>query len=261
MPDDFPDLTGTDSTLVFQQARRAYTLNVYEDVAYRWLTLGSSFIQSLIRCSEPSRVLLPYTQAMLLALVFRPDPQRLLNLGCGGGTFERFLFNYYPDLAITSVEPNSDIVKASREFFQLPSSHPVLSQSANAFLTENAIKYDLIFCDIHDGKQHPDDLYDAGFYSHIRRCLTDDGVLVMNLVPDSERQLLDILLPVRKVFGRQQLLDFDDYKNVILYVFAQAPRAIPANDSVVMDLKKRAHIDLTGIIDRLRLLPGAVYTG
>ena len=69
--------------------------------------------------------------------------------------------------------------------------------------------------------------------------------------------LLDILLSVRKVFGWQYLLEFDNFKNILLYIYKQKPRSVHSNDAIFEELKKRSNIDLTSIIDRLTLLPTA----
>ena len=257
MLDDLPYLSCEDKNVVFQQECDHYTIKVYENDVFRWLTLNSDITQSLISLSEPDRVLLPYTHAMLLALVFKQEPLRLLNLGSGCGTFERFFFKCFPDTSITSVESNIDIINVSRKYFHIPPEHPVLNESADVFLKNNVNKYDIIFCDIHDGEKHPEYLFDLDFYINLKHGLNDDGVLVINLIPETEKMLLDILLSVRKVFGWQYLLEFDNFKNILLYIYKQKPRSVHSNDAIFEELKKRSNIDLTSIIDRLTLLPTA----
>lgn len=257
MLDDLPNKSCDDKNIIFQQQREHYAIKVCENDSYRWLTLGSDFVQSLIRLSEPENVLLPYVRSMLLTFAFKQEPLRVLNLGYGCGTFERFIFKYFPRTSVTSVEPNIEIINVSRKYFYIPSDYPVINKSADEFLKRNKTKYDIIFCDIHDGKTHPDFLYDSSFYSNIMRCLNDDGVVVINLIPASEKELLNVLLAVRKVFCWQQLLDFDNYGNILLYIHMQEPRALHADDAIFEELKNRPTIDLTDIIDRLVLLSTA----
>lgn len=40
MLDDFPDLSGEEKSIIFQQECANYTINVYENDAYRWLMLA-----------------------------------------------------------------------------------------------------------------------------------------------------------------------------------------------------------------------------
>lgn len=219
--------------------------------------LGGELIQSLISLAEPNHVFLPYTQSMLLPLVSKQKPARILNLGSGCGTFERFFFKFYPDSSITSVEENIDIINVSRKYFYIPSDHAVLNESADVFLKNNDIKHDVIFCDVHDGKNHPGYLCDVDFYAKAKHCLNHDGVLVINLIPDCDDDLLSVLVAVRKVFRWQYLLNFDNCRNIILYIYAQEPRSPHANDAIGGVLKERANIDLTNTIERLILLPTA----
>ncbi len=257
MLDKLPELSCEEKNIVFQQKYEHYTITVCENGTYRWLTLGTGFIQSLISLSEPDRVLLPYTHSMLLALAFQQNPLRLLNLGAGCGTFERFLFKNYPDIAITSVESDTDIINVSRKFFHIPADHPVVNTSADLFLKNNGIKYDVIFIDIHDGHNHPEYFHDVSFYENAMNSLNEDGVLVMNIIPGNEKEMLAILLAIRKIFKWQYLLDFDNYKNVLLYVFPQNRLSIGANSASGKALQKHTGIDLIKIIDRLTLLPEA----
>ncbi len=255
MLDELPELSCEEKNIVFQQECEHYTIKVCENETYRWLTFGSDFVQSLISLSEPDRIFLPYTHSMLLALAFIQKPLRLLNLGAGCGTFERFLFKHYPDITITSVESDMDIISVSRKYFYMPSGYPVVNTSADLFLKNNRIKYDIILCDLHDGKKHPDYLSSSDFYADVMHSLSEDGVLVINVIPDCEKEMLDVLLSVRKVFRWQYLLDFDNYKNILLYIYPHKPRSIHSNSISCKELKKRSNVDLTTIIDRLTLLP------
>jgi len=193
-----------------------------------------------------------------LALAFTQKPRRLLNLGSGCGTFERFLLQNYPDISVTSVELDADIIKISKQFFHTPSEHPVLNESADDFLETNKNKYDIIFCDIHDGEQHPDYLYDEEFYNKIFNTLNENSVFVINLIPGQEKDFLKYLLSVRKVFRWQHLLEFDNYGNVLIYMHTQKPQPIYSNDVKIAKLKKRMNVDLTDTIKRLTLLPVAI---
>lgn len=197
---------------------------------------------------------------MLLGLLFPQKPLQLLNLGAGCGTFERFLFKYYPDVEVTSVETDSDIVEVARHYFYMPADHPVVHSSAERFLQNNKCKYDVIFCDLHNGKTHPSYLCDLDFYSHALQSLNEDGVLVINLIPDSERDLLDVLLPVRKVFKHQYLLEFDNYKNILLFVSAFEFHLANVNSASCKTLKAYSNIDLKAVCDRLTLLPAMQAT-
>jgi len=255
MINDIHKLSCEERHIVFTQAYEHYTINVFENEEYRWLTFGGDLIQSLISLSEPDSVLFPYTKSMLLALAQKQKPLKLLSLGSGCGTFERFLSKHYSDISVTSVESNIDIINISSEYFYMPSHHLIINKSANDFVNTTNTKYDIILCDIHDGIMHSDCLNDVVFYQNIKKCLVDDGVLVINIIPDDERSMLDKLLSIRKVFGWQHLLDFENYKNIILYIYMREPKPLDFNCMLNEKLNKHLNIDYSEIVRRLILMP------
>lgn len=251
----YTGLTAGDGRIIFEHGSEFGNIKILENEDYRWLEMGGGVIQSLIHTSKPDDVLLPYTQAMLLALAFHKQASRLLNLGSGGGVIERFFYACYPDITITSVESNADIIALSREYFNLPTDHCVLHESAELFLQRNISQYDVVFCDLHDGKGHPDFLFDAAFYESIANSLNEGAVFVINLIPGSEDVMLALLLAMRKHFSWQYLLDFENYGNIVLFLFRQKPVILNADDVFCVTLMKHLKVDLRDVIDRLILLP------
>ena len=257
MFEGLPHLSCSEENTIFQLKLEHQTVKVCENDTYRWLSMGGEYIQSIINLSDPSQVLLPYAQSMLLALTFTRKPRSILNLGSGCGTFERFFIKNYPEMSITSVELNTDIIEISKQFFYIPSEHPVINKSAEEFIESNKNKYDIIFCDLHDGTQHPDFIYQVEFYNKIFNSLSENGTFVINLFPGHEKQFLNYLLSARKVFRWQHLLEFDNYDNVLVYMHKQEPN-ICSSDVIVKELRNRMSIDLTPTIGRLTLLPVSV---
>lgn len=187
---------------------------------YRWLNLGGDLIQSVMDIKEPHKLLNPVNQYMLGSLLLLEKCSDVLNIGFGGGVFERFLSCLDPDISIHSVENDEVVVHLSREFFHIQEEYPVYLQSADNFVSATDGHYDLILCDIFTDEKHPVCLLDAEFYSDCRRCLNDDGLLVMNLVPEDESELLEILKAVRDSFRHINLLEIPEHQNVILYISA-----------------------------------------
>ena len=255
MPIDFHELSRSQSKLVFEDSDN--TIKVFEDERYRWLSLNSDLVQALIRLSDPTEIMLPYTYSMLLALAYKPSPKRLLNLGAGCGSFERFLLKHYPDLMITSVESNSEMIKIAKKYFHLAAEHPVINESADILIKTTELQYDIIFCDLHDGKKHPGYLSDPDFYNDIYKRLNDKGVLVMNLILENDQALLDILLPLRSLFKWQNLLDFDDYGNILLFAFNSRPEKLSSDDDVFSLLRSKTGLELSAVLERLKMLPTA----
>ena len=253
--DKLSNLKPDEKNIIFQLERKDSTINVYEYNNFRWLTLDSDLIQSIICLTDPSHVYLPYTQSMLLALTFSPEPSRILNLGSGCGTFERFFLKHYPETIITSVELDQDIVDISKNLFHTPHNHPVTTQSAEDFLNNNQDQYDIIFFDLHDGQSHPDCLNDINFYNKIDNILSTTGIFVINIIPSNQDTMLKLLLSMRKVFKWQHLLDFDNYGNILLYLHKKKPNPLQSYDTIIERIKQHSNIDLSEIIHNITTLP------
>ncbi len=254
MKTEIHNLSCDESHRIFTQACGSYTIEIFENEDYRWLSLGNGIIQSLSSISEPDRVLFPYLQSMLLVLAWKQPPLKLLNLGSGCGTIERFLSKHYPDISVTSVESDINMINIARKYFNIPASQPFIHGSADAFVKTCKTRYELILCDLHDGATHPEYLDDLEFYLDVKNCLSDDGVLVINHIPDGESALLDKLLVIRKVFKWQCLLDFDNYKNIILYISNREPSlddSYELNERLTRSLK----INTSALINRMTFMP------
>jgi spermidine synthase len=198
-------------------------LSVFQFQRYRWLqSVGGSF-QSLMDLEDPSRPLLPSTQTLLAALIFNPTPQRILNLGLGGGTHERFINTHLPAAICTSVESDTNVLTVARQYFHLPKGWPVVVENAAGLIRHSNQNYDLIFCDIFEGWRHPDCLYDEDFYRHCHRSLSPRGAMAINLVPGSEKDMLKVLQAVRSAFSHTILTDIPSNQNIVVYALRQPP--------------------------------------
>ncbi len=233
----------------FSRLYAAHGAEVREYDHYRWLHLGGDLIQSAVDCHAPERLLNPVNASMLTALVFLPQYRSILNLGFGGGAFERFFGKYLPDSNVDSVESDEIVIHLAREFFFIDLECPVYLQSAEQFLTGCDQQYDLILCDLFAEEKHPASFYDTDFYRGCQRCLHAHGVLVMNLIPADERDMTAILLPLRQSFRYSGLLQLPDHDNAILFASNQAFRS---DHAVVVP---QLDIDLTGYIEQIHWLP------
>lgn len=188
---------------------------------YRWLYFDDQAIQAAIDLHRPEQLLLHYNQAMTLAAALSPQPQRLLNLGCATGSFERFFHHYLPQLEITAIDNNAAVIELGQRFFGYPAEVELQTISAEAFLATNAQSFDWIYCDLHQQGQHPSCLQQTDFHARIRQQLNPGGVYVINLMPANNQQLLNWLLPIRQNFDHCLLLNLAELQNVILFALNQ----------------------------------------
>ncbi len=113
-------------------------------------------------------------------------PRSLLMLGLGGGTSLRTLRHLLPDLEITAVELDGEMIRLAREFMHLDDiGADVVTGDAYAWLLKNRRKFDVIFDDVYGVTS--EDVTRPGIYTPellaaLRRSLARDGVFAANLV-------------------------------------------------------------------------------
>jgi spermidine synthase len=110
----------------------------------------------------------------------------LLMLGLGGGTSLRTLRHLLPDLEITAVEIDGDMISLAREFMGLDEiGANIVTGDAYAWLKKNRRKFDVVFDDVYGVTS--DDVIRPGLYTPellaaLQRSLAKDGIFAANLV-------------------------------------------------------------------------------
>ena len=183
-----------------------------------WLHTGGRSIQSVIDIGHPSCPVLPYQQAMLAVLSLTGTlPQTVLNLGFGGGAFERCFAEFIPQLQWQAVDNDAGLVDLVKVHLPLPRDWPVDIADASLYLADNpGYSADLILCDLFCGENHADCLEQGDFYRDAAAALTGEGVMAVNLAPLSEAGLVKIIAHARKCFRATLLAQLPPYGNVIL---------------------------------------------
>jgi spermidine synthase len=255
LPLSLDKLSNLDGRLLYADESNGQTIEVREQGDLRWLHFGGHAIQALMRLDRPDELLLPYNIAMLGALLFVDKPRHLLNLGLGSGSFERFFRARMPGLSVTSVESNATVVDLARQYFFIPQQQSVFIQSADDFLLRHKKIYDLIFCDIFAGDHHPTFMEQAPFYESLSRCLRENGVVAMNLLPKNDTELLNILLAVRRHFAWVWLMEFPDHRNIVLYLMNHKPLEKSELELRAAELGRSLGVDLGDLPRRLLRLP------
>lgn len=221
----------------------------------RWMNFGDVPLQSIIQLDDPSRLIFPYTKAMMAAFIFCENPDKLLNLGFGGGCIERFLREKMVEISIDSVESSEAVITLSKRFFNIPENCQIYNSSAEVYLEQCLEKYSVIFCDIFDAEGHPPCMTDPLFFSQIYEHLQKEGVAVFNNIIILEQELIDILLPLRLSFPWVSLLDLPKLNNVLIFASKHKPPETEILRKRAAELVKVLDIDLFEFVDHLKLLP------
>ena len=154
-------------------------------LCYRHTDRHIEEVQSRIDPTHPLRLLSPYTQAMMLALLWCPQPQRILLIGLGGGRLQLVLHHLLEDARLETVELDPLVLEVAGHFFGfLPDERQRVSLSdGRAFLREEAADapYDVIFLDAYQAEGVPSHLLTLEFYAECRARLCPNGLVVANL--------------------------------------------------------------------------------
>ena len=136
--------------------------------------------------SQPTRHVFGYTRYFHLPYLFAEDPDEIDRvLFVGGGGFsgpKRFLEEY--DATVDVVEIDPEVIRVAREYFAVPESDRlnVYSRDGRRYLRETNRTYDLIVLDAYRQDKVPFHLTTEEFMRLTERRLSDDGVLVANLI-------------------------------------------------------------------------------
>lgn len=191
---------------VYQEDSPYQQLRVRDTDLLRYLILDRTFHAVMWRV-DPVELVLPYSHMMMAALALLPErppggfpagagaePAWGLILGQGGGSLAKWLGRYWPELSLDVVEVDPSVVRAAERYFDYhaPPQHHVQVMDARAFLRRTERRYDVIWVDVFARHLIPFHLTTAEFFVELRRHLTPDGVLAVNLAssgdgPDLQR--------------------------------------------------------------------------
>jgi spermidine synthase len=142
-------------------------------------------IQSRLSLSHPLALLSEYTQAMLLALAWRPEPQRLLLIGLGGGRLQMVLHHYLEQTSLYTIELDPLVLETTQRFFgfALDERQHVFINDGRAYLRSLPAEapFDLLMLDAYRAGGVPLHLSTREFYEECRTVLAPNGVIVANL--------------------------------------------------------------------------------
>ncbi len=160
------------------------------------LRFDTANVQSAMRLSDPSALVLEYTRTMMRCLLFNAAPKSMLMIGLGGGSLAKYCHTHLPQADITAVEINPHVIDC-RERFQVPPDGPLFRAvradgAAFAIDAAKAIaspargssairRYDAILVDAFHAEGAPAGTTSRVFFKACRSLLSPRGVLAMNL--------------------------------------------------------------------------------
>ena len=176
---------------------------IFDHDGMRTLHLDARFIQSAMRIAAPNELLLSYTKAMTAFLLIQPAPRHILIIGLGGGSLAKYCYHELSSARVTVLESEPDVI-ALRESFFIPADDArfqIVQADAADYLAATKERVDVILHDGYDTDGLAPGLCSGHFFQQCERVLDDEGIMVANLLRNSD-ELLPAMLDLHSVFGQ-----------------------------------------------------------
>ena len=161
--------------------------NVYQNFTYRWLTLGSDALQTMLNRRHPERPILQYIQPLILASQKMPGDSCLLGLGGAGAAHA--LAPYLEGFQLSVVEQSLNVIEIAHRYFMTSRIKPlhVIHQEALCFLQSTTQRYQHLMIDLFNAHFFPAQCNSTDFFKHCREVLLPGGILAINLANPAEQ--------------------------------------------------------------------------
>ncbi len=234
-------------------------IDISEQAGVRFLHFGSSWIQGAMRIARPWNLELEYTREMMASLLLRDEarwPRRVLLIGLGAASLTKFLYRHRPLAHLTIVEIEPAVVAVARQYFKMPEDdkriHLVIGDGADYVLNTDK-KFDLILVDGFNEHAHPGQLNSLSFYQLCRNRLSDQGILVVNLLGLCKGVLGGFAHILNAFDDRGLLFPSCESGNTIAFATAGDPVDIDLDDlkDIAAKFKEETGLNLLPTVARL----------
>jgi spermidine synthase len=226
-------------------------------------------MQSQVDLSNLRQHMLEYTMLSFCGLLYKPEPERMLVLGLGGGVIPREMHHYLAELEIDVAEIDPEISLIATEFFGFREDDKlkVHIDDGRMFIKKQlgrdpTVKYDIVILDAFNGDYIPFHLMTKEFLEEVKGVLADDGVVVANVFYDN--RLFDAELKTfLTVFGRCQVFLGGYSMNAMLAAPGPTGPTLTVGEAAgraeMLQRKHRLAFDLLTVAKRLRpnIRPGS----
>ncbi len=202
-------------------------VEISEENGIRYLHLGSDTIQSGMRVSAPDELVLAYTRSMMSFLLFVSEPQRVVSIGLGGGSINKWIYRHLPGSKQLAIELNPRVIDIARRYFCVPEDDErfvIVQDDGARWIGQHREPVDLILVDGYDGVALVEELATSEFYAGCAKALdAQGGVLVVNLW-GSDRRYAENLHRIEGAFdGQVVCVPALQKGNIIVLAFKRTP--------------------------------------
>lgn len=208
--------------LIEQRESLYNNIYVYKDGSLISLMFGHNkrfYTETIFDSSNELELPVPYTQFMTVGLAYVPSPERILEIGFGGGRTSSYLHHHFPQMAITSVELDPAVVELAKKYFAVREgpTFRVETGDGRRFLAKDEQKWSAILIDAYRGPFVPFHLLTVEFYELLKERLLPGGVIVQNIEP-STMMFDSALSTMNSVFHNVDLYDAQGNVVAVAYI-------------------------------------------
>jgi spermidine synthase len=198
-----------------------------EEDGVRFLHFGTEWVQGAMRIRKPDWIELEYAQQMMLWMLFNDKPKHIVQLGLGTGALTKFCYRQFPEAQVTAIELNPSVIAICASMFKLPPNDDrlnVFEMDAFDFVGDPGRHrtVDALQVDLYDATARGPVLDTPEFYQACHDCLTDHGIMTVNLFGDHPSYAKN-LKAMRHAFDAVYCLPEVHEGNVVAIAFRTAP--------------------------------------
>ncbi|NEP07103.1 MAG: spermine synthase [Okeania sp. SIO2G4] len=198
------------------------------------VTLKMNWVQSILNLDNPTYLIFPYTQAMMLALVWNSQPQKIYIAGFGGGSIPQVFHHYFPDTIIECAEVDASILSIAQKFFgvELNDRLKVKIQDGREYLEQQDRDnlYDIMMIDVAFGNGYMSyNLATKEFYELCDRHLSKSGVIVVNTLKSNDFEA-EYIKTIKTVFPSIYICHTSGKNTIII-----GTRSYPVNKAEIRE--------------------------
>ena len=177
------------------------------------------------------RLALEYTQYFRLGGHFLPGVRKALMIGGGAYSYPKHFLKEFPDARMDVVEIDPKLTETAKKYFGLTDDlrMTIFHEDARTFLNKTQERYEIIFDDVFKSRSIPFQLATREAMQKASERLTDDGLMVINVISSIEGRdgrllrailaTLDEFFPQIYVFSVGYPEDGQKLQNLVVVAF------------------------------------------
>lgn len=180
-----PPAAHTGEVVVTERVSPNYTVFVIEDAeGVRRLRFERDGVdQSAVVIGDPDQLVFQYMRGLIAAFALRPEPERVLIVGLGGGTLPMFLRHHLPHAHIDMVEIDPVVLDVAKKDLGFHEDAELVVHIADGrkFIEDATETWDVIVLDAYGADEIPPALATRPFYEAVRKRLAPGGLVAANV--------------------------------------------------------------------------------